>query len=126
MYEELIERLRGYVRAYTNDNPYDIPSEVLKAVAAIKHLQSELEQERQKNILLQANADWFKAERDKAVEMLKKYGIECAGCIHITKPTGCEESDYMCDSCGIQCPCKECRGNSNWQWEGLEGGGESN
>lgn len=43
MYEELIARLRGYARAYRNDNPYDIPAEALKAAEIIKKLQSELD-----------------------------------------------------------------------------------
>lgn len=72
MYEELIARLRGYARAYRNDNPYDIPAEALKAAEVIKKLQSELEQEREKNILLKANADWFKSELDRTKAELEE------------------------------------------------------
>lgn len=43
-----------------------------KTAKAIKKLQSELEQEREKNILLKANADWFKSELDRTKAELEE------------------------------------------------------
>lgn len=106
MYEELIERLRCpkvYECPYeANETSCASCQKTIKDEAsdAIKTLQSELERERQKNILLQANADWFKAERDQALDDL----------------------NGNCNCCQKEKDCITRKGSHRncWVWRGLE------
>ena len=44
--------------------------------------------------------------------------IDCIHCRHYRDellPCSCE-----CDTCDIDCACKDCRDNSHWEWRGVQ------
>ena len=58
-------------------------------------------------------------ERDAAVADLREADlVDCAHCKHYASsmiPCQCD-----CDNCRLDCVCKTCSRNSNWQWRGVE------
>lgn len=53
---------------------------------------------------------------------LKKADIDCQFCKHSNDPElgkKCLDSDCSCEECGADCPCRGCRGNSNYKWRGV-------
>ena len=53
---------------------------------------------------------------------LKKANVldTCDICAHGQKEVPCVENDYTCDVCTCDCPCKNCRGNSGFEWRGVQ------
>jgi hypothetical protein len=50
------------------------------------------------------------------------YIYDCYKCKHQKigeKEVPCLDSDYSCETCKYDCPCKSCRKGSNWEWSGL-------
>ena len=56
------------------------------------------------------------------VSDLKKANIIdiCDLCTHGQKEVPCVDSDYTCDVCQFDCPCKKCRRNSEFEWHGVQ------
>ena len=44
----------------------------------------------------------------------------CEICAHGQKEPPCVESEFMCDVCAFDCQCKDCRGNSKFEWRGVQ------
>ena len=40
----------------------------------------------------------------------------CHTCVHNSVPAECAENDFDCVSCGADCRCKTCMGNSEYEW----------
>ena len=58
------------------------------------------------------------AEFDAAVAELKELDVDCLVCDHNHRTAPCEGTDYLCDDCPFECPCKGCKNNSKWAWHG--------
>ena len=71
----------------------------------------------------------YKALLDDKSEMLeaccrdlRKADIDCQFCKYSNDPElgkKCLDSDCSCEECGADCPCRGCRGNSNYKWRGV-------
>ena len=60
-----------------------------------------------------------KRERDAAVKDLK-HGDNCDICKWADTIPECT---FECDECTLNCTCRTCRDESNWQWRGVKDGG---
>lgn len=59
-------------------------------------------------------------DREYLIACLKQIDTECTFCKHNQKPAPCGEinSALECDTCILYCVCKDCVGNSKWEWKG--------
>lgn len=67
-------------------------------------------------------------EKTALLDSLKEADVygECGNCAHYkyAVPEGCDAVDCECYRCEEECACKTCEGGSNWEWKGIQGGGE--
>lgn len=93
MYDDLIKQLR--------ETPSRSKRELLdKAAQVIEEL------ERKFNALM---ADMSRVLKDEDW---------CAICAHGQTPALCETEDVSCFACPADCICKDCNGDSHWEWRG--------
>lgn len=54
---------------------------------------------------------------ERLVAKCKELDRDCNACAHIEVMVPCEATDkfLMCDTCDMDCVCKTCRDNSNWE-----------
>ena len=44
----------------------------------------------------------------------------CDVCAHFRDNMPCMDSDIMCEDCPYDCMCKNCRGDSEFEWRGVQ------
>ena len=74
---------------------------------------------RSKSDLLEESAkaiETLETDFKRAIENLRWLDTDCLCCGHTQKATPCEDSDFLCGECEFECPCKDCKDNSNWTW----------
>lgn len=54
---------------------------------------------------------------ERLVECLKLCDLDCTFCKEGVTPAPCENSDFDCEACVADCPCRDCSYNSNWVWK---------
>ena len=47
-------------------------------------------------------------------------GSLCDVCAHSRDNMPCADSDFMCEDCPYDCMCKNCRGDSEFEWRGVQ------
>lgn len=54
---------------------------------------------------------------EKLVEKCKELDTDCKACANAKVMVPCEATEefLMCDTCSMDCVCKTCRDNSNWE-----------
>lgn len=101
----------------------------VKSADLIESFAAELERVTQErdglNILLgqaQSMLETRTRERDAAVEELKRADIwSCEHCKFNRISAPCGETNMDCAECKlVNCICKDCIDNSNWQWRGVQ------
>lgn len=67
-----------------------------------------------------AELEATKALLAKAVADLKQAVVDCRYCVHKNPPAPCnnDENETWCDDCPHDCYCKDCYGNSKYEYEG--------
>lgn len=81
-----------------------------KIVEQLRNTKSE-----SKRKLLDGAADLI----ERLVAKCKELDTDCSACAHAKVMVPCEATKefLMCDTCEMDCVCKTCRNNSNWEWE---------
>ena len=69
------------------------------------------------HVALEVELTRVTAERDAAVADLH-HNDACTVCVGSSVPViGC---DCECDTCKLDCRCRECRDENKWQWRGAD------
>lgn len=71
---------------------------------------------------LQKQIEELKREKELLIGIVKNY-CDCIFCLHSeTEPLCLQEEPQgdvgECETCRLNCPCKECRYGSNYMWNG--------
>lgn len=70
---------------------------------------------------VQVELERVTAERDAAVADLH-HNDACSICVGSSVPE--TECSCECESCKLDCRCRDCQNESNWQWRGTDKGGK--
>ena len=71
---------------------------------------------------LQKQIEELKREKELLLSIVKEYG-DCDSCVHAEMDPMCLQEKPQgdvgeCETCRLNCPCKECIGGRNFVWNG--------
>jgi len=59
-------------------------------------------------------------EKEALLKAVKQFDLDCLCCknnVESEHASNCGESDFMCSECKLDCVCRSCRDNSNYEFD---------